>query len=85
MPLEDSVSGIAVPSSTIRFTVPVGVRVPVAAVTVTVKVSEAPTFGAVFAAVIVVVVSISDEIIVLAGHAVARLLASTDPRPVTWL
>ena len=40
--------------------------------------------GALFEAVIVVVVSISELTVVLAGQASARLFASTDPNPVAW-
>ncbi len=83
MPFEVSVSAMAVPPSMVRFTVPVGV--PVAAVTVIVKVSEALTLGALLdAETVVVVASKVGPVPELAGHAVARLVASTEPSPVTW-
>jgi hypothetical protein len=71
------------PPSTVNFTVPVGMVDPVSDVTVTVKLTEAFTAGAVLDAEIKVEVSMR-ALLPLAGHAVASKLRSTDPNPVTW-
>jgi len=74
VPLDCKVSAVAVPVSTVTFTVPVGV--PEVAATEIVNVSVAPTFGELLDAVMVVVVGISVVVVVLAGQAVARLFRS---------
>jgi hypothetical protein len=64
----------------LKVTVPVGGFVPVV-VTVAVKVTEAPKFAGFGPEVRVVVVVASEAAI----QAVSKLLASTEPRPVTRL
>jgi hypothetical protein len=71
-----------VPPSTIAVIVPPGATVPLAGVTVMVKVSLALRAGVVLEAETVVVVEIKTGPVV-AGHAVTRALRLTEPRPVT--
>ncbi len=81
MPFAARVSVIGALESTVSVTEPVGV--PEAEVTEMVKLSEAFTKGAVFDAVMVVVVLVRRGP-VLAVHAVARLFTLMEPSPVTW-